>query len=648
MPALADDGWILTRLYQLNTFGYHGNTYTAENTPMPQGYLYEYPLSKLINVLHFVHIRLIIALLLFSLWKYISKNLIILQEFNLVAIPAAIFSAVAPIFLVSLRPEWIISFCVAIYLAHLQKSLKRLNPRSVFWMVLIPIFAISIHQTGIVLIPSAIIATVLQCWRMKKEKLLLETSTYLISALSLGTVVLTFKLNISEIGDSFANFQTAEYYNGTELERAKQFLQFTNPARALLYFLVLAAVTFLTVNLLKSPKSFLFSQRFHLLAILLSVSLTTSKWAWHFGALIVPTVVVLSFWADESFGKRNPRNLINLYTSALFLTALLFFLSKIPAGWGTLDSSGIAWSERYQSLGRYYLTFIILISMMYLGLRFNFKKNHYHAGFKLILLFPLISLVFSSQALFIKDSINTLSSEYEWSPGEQFLRELTFRDECGIFSGVERVSRITPLGNERSNWKGKNPIANIDFNTSSFIKSDSNLSIYRINSNEDFAFDLPKLQITDVWFGIWIKQTGNELVNISVSPIFKNQQGSRPIKNALDFEIRPDSHFQLIKFIVSKSMGSVRVKVTVKDKNEVLLSNLTMIKLVKFSKMESQGKGLKSPFTDVYTPCLRTNYSYYGTLAQPSFALKTFYNFEGSFALQIACRPKPFYCLYAI
>ena len=647
MPALPDDGWILTRLHQLSEFEYHGNTYTAENTPMPQGFLYEYPLSKLISVLNFVHLRLVIAILLFFLWKYTAKNLISLREVNLIAIPAAIFSACAPIFLVSLRPEWLISFCVAVYLVQLQKMFICLNPKGLFLIVLIPIFAISIHQTGIVLIPSAILAVGLQCWRFYKEGFIAEASPHLLSALSLGIIVLTFKLNIKQIRESFVNFRTAEYYSGTELERARQFLQFSNPARALLWFLVVTAVFILILNLLRSPKSFLMSSRLHLLLILLSISLTTSKWAWHFGALIIPTVVVLSLLVDDKFGTSNVKHLRNVFYSALFLTVLVFYLSNIPAVWGTLDSSGIAWDENYRSIGKYLLMFIVLISILFSWLEFNRKQGSVRTALKLIiLLFPLLSLTFSSQAIFIRDSLNALSADSEWNPGEQFLRELTFHDDCGIFSDLDYVSRVIPLGDESSNWSGRKPIASIDFNPSKLTKSDNTLSIYRINSSEDFTFDLSKLQPINASFGIWMKTTGDHSGNIVVFSTMEDSLGRRQVEKILEWEVRPDSNLQMFDFVLPKNVKSV--KISVKNDEEVLLSNLAILEFRKFSQFESQGKGLKSPFTDVYTPCLQTNYSYYGTLTQPNFALRSFYKFENLFAIPISCRAKPFYCLYLI
>jgi hypothetical protein len=57
---------------------------------------------------------------------------------------------------------------------------------------------------------------------------------------------------------------------------------------------------------------------------------------------------------------------------------------------------------------------------------------------------------------------------------------------------------------------------------------------------------------------------------------------------------------------------------------------------------------LKSPFTDVYTPCLQSNYGQKGFNRQPDFLIPSFYYAGDSITLELGCNPSPRYCIYSI
>jgi hypothetical protein len=329
IPALPDDGWVLTRIGLFSQRGFLGNYFTNFDAPMPQGFMGEFVWSYLSQLgWSLIHFRILISLLLAFAWIYIENSLLGKaweSRGSAVWIPFSCFLLASTSFLITLRAEfWIFLLSIISFSALAQSS--RLNVRkSSFLLTFSLCTGILMHQTGYVLLAPFFIFLV-------RNKYVREHTFDVFLGLYFGGLLAAFLgvigVDLKTILEGTSDFSEGRGYRQNEVFRFHQFFSYTSSPRVFIYLLltVFLLISILFLSNRANPLSRV--QENLVLASMLSpifLLLTSSKWVWHYGSLTLPLVILGTVASKRILGRGHEW----LYLSGLLISFSVIISLKV-------------------------------------------------------------------------------------------------------------------------------------------------------------------------------------------------------------------------------------------------------------------------------------------------------------------------------
>ena len=451
IPPFVDDGWVWQRLMVYSGRGVFGNYYENLDAWLPQGYVHEFLLHYLVSLgLSFFWLKLVIALMLSACW--IAIRIFVLVPFfsrsSLILLPCAtMWVAFCSVWLISLRGEpWVVLCSVISFI-----SLASFNQSQRFFTLFLCLatsgLALCLHQTGWTVLSTAIVA-IFVVWRRERTKL--DTFCFVLSvSVSIGFVllILFLPMDLQSLLSNAREFSFSSHSQGGPFFEWKRYFylfgdETTSSARVFSIF-VLGLFAYLSSAV--SSKFQRSVRPFWYCAILspLLLSLTNSKWTWHFGVLLVPAVVTVALVCSEFMSSNSPINQKRIQSIGVitFLTILAGSAISISHHWGYYDFSVDSWEVFSTTFGPVSRgTFwILLIIVIVAVLRFSSKRYMHFSSMitSLILVLPLAL----SYGWIVKDA----PSSPQWSYVNQNLSQFLGRETCGALDNLTVIDDPLPL-----------------------------------------------------------------------------------------------------------------------------------------------------------------------------------------------------------
>lgn len=643
VPAFPDDGWVLTRSSFFFSRGFLGNIYTSTDAPMPQGFLFELVYAILQEAgFSLIAFRIFLSILLTFSWGLIKRmqlnsnsNLVKLDSF----FPSIIFILFSICFLMTVRAEIWVYFLSLFAFFNLNRSESKIEKTS-FLLAIALGLGISAHQTGFILLGPVLAHFV--CTVKNRCHFILWLKGALLS-LPLGSIFLFIGLDPAQTWIGANDFRSGGFHTRNELERYVQVFNYSSELRvfAVLLFLLLMVIgyAFIMEELLDGKQKI----DVRLLASIVSplfLSLTSSKWTWHFGSITL-TVVLLSFAiAQKSFSGR----FTYLYTisSAILICVLASF--NFTGGWGLLDHGNLSWSK-FGELTRIFteLWLQILFLGLFLAILFQLKKSKQSArigiSLALIVSTPIIANVswMSADALIQFREAGT----EKWSPGYQNIKSLLKSEKCGLQDAMNSVGAFTPLRE-----------TNRTVIEDSFFKRElhaANFEDIRNITLEGFTSDgrnIPSKFFTiepGSNLGIWYLWNGSTTGQYRVK-FFDGTGG------VLSSQLLVGTTAEVYNWIpLDYPAGSEKMEISARKSTP----NDELITLpVKYEKFYDSGpqislEGLTSPYVSTYFPCVLTSNPSLGFVQNANVLVPGIYQFDSGNLAQIGCIDSPVFCIYS-
>jgi hypothetical protein len=356
-PALFDDGWVLATVRNFNDSGVFSSYFDTKNAVLPLGYVHD-----AIVHLFFQASNSFWSLRLPSLLAGLGTWLVCRSVLNAVTSRFAdgrtlvIRMTAAALFLLSwiswnttLRPEPLIAFLVSISLLAAVKWHAGSNPIFVLIGLVSTALALSMGASGVVSIAPWILLSPRLVSSMVRDR---NALPLLVASVLIGSTVLL--LAVLSSGDvefwSAAReaFQAEEHHSAGFLDEPIRYVglfRYSNPVRQLAVLLPLVAPLMFLVRRKTASRSQADLPVLSFLIAVLLLSITPSKWIWHFGAM-APLVTVAVSW--EAGRWRSSKALIALGGASVVAAYLSLITVLVWNGWfgwnlmalGELDDLG--------------------------------------------------------------------------------------------------------------------------------------------------------------------------------------------------------------------------------------------------------------------------------------------------------------------
>lgn len=632
IPPLVDDGWVWQSLTGFSGRGVFSNYYENLDAWKPQGYVNEFFLHWLISLgLSFFWLKLVIALMLSTCWIAIRSVILVpfFGKSNLILLPcAAMWVTFSSVWLISLRAEPWVVLCSVISLISLASFNQSQRYLSLVFCLTSSGLALCLHQTGWTVLSTAIVAIFI-AWRRDKNKL---GSYYLVLAVSvsIGLVFLVFFLpmDLQSLLNNAREFSSSSHSGGGPFFEWKRYFyligdETTSGARVFSIF-VLGLFAYLSATI--SSKFNGAVRPFWYCTILspLLLSLTSSKWTWHFGVLLVPAVISVVFVSSAFLSSDLPINQKRFTSSGVIslLTVLAGSAISISNHWGYYDFSKDSW-ELFSttfgpvSKGPFWLLLIIaIVTFMQVA-----SKRHVH--FVSIITSVILILPLSlSYVWIVKDA----PSSPHWSYFKQNLNQFLGHDTCGALDNLNVIENPLPLNvieikiSEANKTDGKlsqnaypnipgvmgSPAPGLAIWGSWFVGSNVNKGIPSfISSNFNTgAFQSPTYIVEDLQeLGVW-SATGN-LEKNRAEGVFLNDDFSILVQKSVKFSA--SSKWALNVFKVPK--GSRYFRVLVHDDSDSVggwgaVSSAFSFKKLSMTDLVADSVFFIGPYVRLRYPCV--------------------------------------------
>lgn len=645
IPAMPDDGWVLTRIGLFSQRGYLGNYFTNFDAPMPQGFIGEFVWSLGSQIgLSLIHYRLLISILLALAWMYIENSFLAKvwkSRKSDLWIPFSCFLLASTSFLITMRAEfWIFLLSIMSYSALAGSSVAKAK-RSSFLLTFSLCVGIMMHQTGYVLLAPLFIFL----FRNRFSK---ENTVHIFLGAYFGGLLAAFigviGMDLRTIFEGASDFKAGSGYQQNEIFRFHQFFSFTSSPRVFIYLLLfvffLLSILFLSNR--ENPLSRV--QENLVLASMLSpvfLFLTSSKWVWHLGAVTLPLVILGALVSKRILSRSNEW----LYLSGLLITLSVIISYRYSNTWGVLDSGSRDW----KFFSRVCISIIMSPVGFFICLLFFtalFFRRRLHSAtlplcFSALILLPTISnLVWMS--LDLTDQMrNRGTSTQRWSPGYQNLETLLGRNHCGILDGIDSVRYFKPIPLEISKQ-----------GSSKYIESRSQIdafNITQIRSLKYFSLDQGdekqgsfKMGMLKE-FGFWIFQSSKVQELVSITYLDAN--------NKTVSQVSYNSREQgVLNWVVARpptSTDSFRIQLT------GLASGGSYVTLPgSYQRLDSKRDaedlvGMISPYVQPYFPCIKPADPIQGFYHQAPLLIPGLFFYQEAELAQIGCLEPSRFCIYS-
>jgi hypothetical protein len=446
VPALYDDGWVLTRSEMLWQRWWFGAVHSTSDAWLPQGFLHELALGWLQRLgWHFVHLRILMAVGLALSW-------VVLRHFVLTpalgrrksqqVVAASVFVAFSGAWLVTIRAEPVVVMLGTLVLAASVSMRQRPRASALAFGIVVAALAVGAHQSGWVVISPLLfmLHTAVHAARSDRQQVPPLVAAVLVAgSISLLTVFLAVDLRTALSGAR--DFATTTHQSGILAEPARYVAVLTDNSGAarvftVLLLFVLAMGAALAVGI-SSRRRQLWLVSFGWLGGLL---LTSSKWPWHVGVYAIPATVFAALTIDAwQQRERQPGMGRAAVLPLVTLTAATAF--TFVGRWGEGDLTSLAWSTMSELVvgeTRRYGWYCLIVASAAIGVVADRGRLRRTATAALAML--IVAPLAVSMAWIALDS-----SKPGWSAAGSNLRQISGSDACGALTREDVIVGADPL-----------------------------------------------------------------------------------------------------------------------------------------------------------------------------------------------------------
>lgn len=350
-PAFFDDGWILADMTNFDSDGIFASYYDTFNAAIPLGYAH-YLLMRLFASVSTAFLWLRVPALLAGLGTWLIVRSTVDRGVRALRSTAGLGThmATASVFLLSwiswnntLRPEPLLALLVAVSLWVSVQYVDQPNPRYLLAGSMTVALSMSIHPAGLVSLAGLMVATPEVLAWLKRHR---PDGLYWLGIAALvGIAILV--LAVWTVGDagfwwrSVSILSTEEHHSSglrDELARYQGlFLNgLGNSSRQLVVFLPLMAPIMFLLRRHRMPKSPANVAVLAYVAACLLLTLTQSKWIWHFGSLAPLAATAIGIETHRWWIEREWHT-VKLFGPIIVLTGVL---ALVTVAW----SHGLYWN----------------------------------------------------------------------------------------------------------------------------------------------------------------------------------------------------------------------------------------------------------------------------------------------------------------
>lgn len=456
LPALFDDGWVLTRSGMLTDRWWFGNVFATNDAWLPQGFLHELVMAWLQDLgWGFAHLRLLVAVGLAGSWVTLRHYVLAPALGRGGSWPAAAaFVAVAGAWLITIRAEPVVVMSGTVTLACALSMARRPRPLVFATGIISAALAIGAHQSGWVVLGAMLylLGAAFRAGRADRRRLpALLAAMAAAGSISLLTVFAAVDVRTAIAGAR--EFSTDFSYGGGMLAEPSRYLMVLDgqntSARVFTVLLIgaLAVIAALASGSNPARRTLWLTS----LAWLGGLLLTSSKWPWHLGVYAVPAAILAALTADAWRQRGRPVGLGRV--AVLPVIVLLAGMALRYAGrWGDADLLTLTWTDFSEGLvggSRRIWWYAAIVVTAGLGLAADRGRLRRlaTAAFAAAVLTPL-----AANAVWIALD----SREPGWSLAGSNLRELSGDDDsCGALSDAEIVVGAEPLAESDTQPSGR-------------------------------------------------------------------------------------------------------------------------------------------------------------------------------------------------
>lgn len=459
VPAFDDDGWVINSVRLFSQTGILSNLYSLLDGWLPQGNLHELTFWLLDHLgFPFIGLRLFVVGLLVVTWEILRRTVLpalMACDRRSIAFSASLFACFGAVWLVSIRAEaWVSLFCVLAWAGLVQVRRNRIEV-GLFLALTGSGLALSTHQTGLTALPPAVWALCIVVSRLYRRRVSLVDVVLPIVSSSTIVIVGTFLLFGPDVALASARLisesPTHSYSIFSENLRYLYLFRQSSGGR-LASVLILGVVLLAALSRVAASRSRdLYRLCFVAVLSLGMLTLTSSKWQWHFGAYAIPAAILGALALAPDMNHRRSRlPMFSVLLPALGVVTAIALSKKTH--WGGFDLLSSTWGDfagRFGWRSNVTIWIVLLLVMVLVGVLADYSRlRHVPALAATLAVVATLAAPGLSFAWIGRDAALTNG----WSYPKQNLMALVGKDICSNwnfltgFNALRISSTVNALG----------------------------------------------------------------------------------------------------------------------------------------------------------------------------------------------------------
>ena len=648
IPALPDDGWVMTRINLYQNRGYFGNYFTNLDAPMPQGFFTEYLMSILSKSFSSLLTFRFLAALLLTLSWVIIKRYILNRVWSLnrgqETFVLLIFLTSSISYLITIRSEfWIFIFSIGIYMALLGLSTEY-QKWSFFAFFFFFVLSLLTHQTGVTLLAPL---SVYLYFCIKKRFLSIQNLIYALHGSILAVTLSYSGISLASTIEGLEDFSMSSGYRNNEIFRWNQIFSFASSPRVMVVLLLYLFVFLTFLLYANQSRSISTDERVLITAATFApftLLLTSSKWIWHFGALTLP-LIILGTYVISRVSKKPFEWLYFTFFASAVVSLLSFRYSNT---WGYLDFGLVPTDSLKGLLDSGFFLLLSLAFVTFAGIIISRSRLKNDERIPIFLSFPISFVLIINLGMMGLELQKTTPKDYSlsrnWSPAIQNIDALFGRDNCGLLGHMRSVRLFAPLSEKvirtgYSDMPSRAEFDVLDYETFEKITLPSNF----ISMGGAEAYEMKFHISRSKSLGMWIFQ--NSEVPESIQIRFLGSSGILLANKHL--KSWQPGVWNWIPFKAPSAAQQLMIKRPIfEDPKSRLTKPGSYTSLAKSAQKENV-EGLISPYVQPYFNCIKPVDPSKGILHGGRLLIPGLYFFSDTNYAQIGCWTKKSFCVYS-
>lgn len=455
-PFLYDEGWIFFRSGLSAETGTHLEFFWAESPYTFQGNWIETIFGFLIASGASIHVvRMCVLLVTWFSWLLVAR--LVTKFFPTYGsagrfVLATLFLSFSLALQTNIRPEPLVAFFLIIAIFAVPVIWRDGSARAVHLLGGATALALSLHQSGVVLVGPLTIGVLGLAFAAFKGRVGLETIRLsLASAATSGLLLVTLIFQKTDLAMTIREvtmWLNRDGYSGSEFQRWVDVLSAVG-WRAWPAVILALALTACLASLkgTDAAQRLLF---FTAASALPSLMLAVSTWQWHFASLSGPFVVVVwaaVTWQLQPLDQTERRRRVALLSLLLFLGGVIFSWGEIRRGsdfalrWHIFGATEVKLSDSDMAL----IALIVVSFVIFVGYQFQ-RSRCCATGLTAVLAgFSLLLPIGAYTGALLADAFYSPS---KWTLAEQRLPFLAERYPCGLLN--EGLGSVPISGSDHS------------------------------------------------------------------------------------------------------------------------------------------------------------------------------------------------------